>query len=88
MHQIILTDKTSNVKILFFREVGKMSDQKPCGSGDDRNIHDPATNLDDPNDHLSLHNWIDNSVGLERATETNQNANRGNLILTCIPMIL
>ena len=61
-----------------------MSDQfreKPSCSGDDQNLHDPATNLDDPNDHLSLHNWIDNSVELERATETNQNANGRNTFL-------
>ena len=35
-------------------------------------------NIDDPNDRLSLHDWYDNSVGLERATDTNRDENRRN----------
>lgn len=48
---------------------------------DDQNLHDPDLNdqnCDDPNDRLSLHDWYDNSVGLERATDTNRNENRRN----------
>ena len=37
-------------------------------------------NVDDPNDRLSLHDWFDNSVGLERATDTNSNENRRNTV--------
>ena len=37
-----------------------MSDQKPSCS-------------DDPNDRLNLHDWVDNSVELERTTNRNQN---------------
>jgi len=57
-----------------------MSDNnyKPsCSDDPAEDLHDHATNLDDLNDHLSLHNWIDNSVELEPATERNQNQANG-----------
>ena len=50
----------------FLEKSVKMSDQKPSCS-------------DDPNDRLNLHDWVDNSVELERTTHRNQNTTGNNL---------